>query len=673
MRVNLRENRTTAQARPVSAHNRSALLVYYIGLALISLAGVGYGYFFSELFFADSHPEWLRMLMTVLKWSWIIPLPYAVVNYFSFIRYPVYQKPRLPAAAKRLGCRLYFRIVTRGLNPNLVAETVRQARCVLEGVLANDQWRIEVVTDHPLTVATADGQVQSLLVPSNYRPPAGALYKARALHYALGASQANDEDWIIHLDEETGFDEATVRAISHFVAEEGEQPATHRRVGQGVVLYGRTRIVNWLTTLADSLRVGDDYGRFRLQFEYGKAYFGMHGSFIVINNAVARSVGFDHGAVGSITEDAYLALLLQARGYQFKFIHAFMYERSPFSIADFIRQRRRWFGGLWLCVLTPTLPLRDRLILGTFMLMWSTCWLSITMVYVNLFIPTGTPVWLGIIGGLSFSYYVLLYLVGYFATFYGQLPRQEFAWHLVEQVALIPFFSMMEGAGALYGLALPPKDFYIVQKEVSPQHRPLPPVAVRPSGLALWRLSVGRRVLAIIEKGALRLQAVRWQVASHDAMGVYTADFWLRALQWRSARSSWDGLQVTCVGFQVSGVEQLQALYGSAVRDQALAQIAATLTSSFRAYDLVCRYGGQNFAVALLRCPAQVGDVAAQRVATRLVQQTLDQINRSYGIHLALCWKTAPLPHEGLEKTQIASMVEQLFGAANLAASGGVG
>jgi len=62
-----------------------------------------------------------------------------------------------------------------------------------------------------------------------------------------------------------------------------------------------------------SIRVGDDFGKFRLQYESQSPWIGMHGSFVVCSNAVERAVGFNHGIRGSITEDAYFALVAWAR------------------------------------------------------------------------------------------------------------------------------------------------------------------------------------------------------------------------------------------------------------------------------------------------------------------------------------------------------------------------
>jgi egghead protein (zeste-white 4 protein) len=433
----------------------------------MSIAGIAYGYYFSELFFASNRRPWVEAIMTILKLSWLVFLPYALVNFYSFARHPVIVRKKPGPISGILDVKLHFRFVTRGHTPGVIAKSVEHARRVLDSTLGRDQWLIEVVTDNPLELDTDDGQVEVILVPPVYYLASGTKYKARALHYALGASGAFPADWIIHLDEETQFNAETVRAIHEFVSKEHRAVALGEReypkIGQGVVLYGTGEIVNWITTLADSIRVGDDYGRFRLQYENGKAPFGMHGSFIVVNNRVEEAIGFDHGIEGSITEDAYFALLAQTAGVEFEFIDAFMFEKSPFTLPDFIRQRHRWFSGLWLCALTPRIPFKERAILLSFMAFWSVSWVGIFMLYINLVFPTTTPLWLALPGGLAFAYYVTLYLVGYLRTYGWQLTAKNLL-RLLAQVMLIPFFSVMEAAGIIYGLLSPCRDFYIVRK-----------------------------------------------------------------------------------------------------------------------------------------------------------------------------------------------------------------
>ncbi len=437
---------------------------------LATLLGLGYGLIFSEVFFPNDKPMLVYTLMTLLKLAWLVPLPYTLVNFYGYFRYPVFRQPPAAPTYPPLPIRLYFRYVTRGSNPNLIQENVSAAYAVLSQALTDEEWAIEVITDIPLSVnEEEDPRVRVIVVPPVYRPPQGAKYKARALQYALETSTAHPDDWIIHLDEETRFDAQTVRAIHTFVAEQRLQSElgaqTYPAIGQGVITYGRGRVVNWVTTLADSIRVADDLGRFRLQFEHGKAIFGLHGSFIVINQTVERLIGFDHGTAGSITEDSYFALVALRLGIRFKFLPAFMYERSPFTIRDFIQQRRRWFGGLWLCVRDGVLPFNVRAVLGLFMLMWSLSWLCPLMTVVNLLYPTGTPLLLSLLAGLTFVYNVSMYVLGFWVTYRFQDGRRRFVRLLILQVLLIPFFSLMEGAAVIYGLVRPPVGFFIVQKE----------------------------------------------------------------------------------------------------------------------------------------------------------------------------------------------------------------
>lgn len=238
-------------------------------------------------------------------------------------------------------------------------------------------------------------------------------------------------------------------------------------IGQGVILYSRyDTIENLLTTLADTIRVGDDYGRFRFQYGMNKAYFGMHGSYVVTSHATEAMVGFDHGLEGSITEDTYFALLCSARGVKFKWMHSYMLEQSPFSIMDFIRQRRRWYNGLWLCAVTPNIPESERFWLRLFLWFWTFSWVNNLSFYAHFVYPTNTPLWMGLIGGISFAFNIGVYLVGFLVSFSpSRIGWSQFLSYFFLTAMGIPVFSSIEAAGALYGMLFPSNDFYVVQKE----------------------------------------------------------------------------------------------------------------------------------------------------------------------------------------------------------------
>jgi egghead protein (zeste-white 4 protein) len=418
-------------------------------------------------------------LMFLCKILWLVQVPYTFLNFYTYMMYPACQgflfpRERDPITADFSG-HFYYRYVTRGTNPAMVTENIAIACSRLAAVLPPNRWTVEVVTDNVinLDVERFGRQAREIVVPAHYQTAKGTKYKARALQYAVNASEAASKpgSWIVHLDEETRFEEQLILEVERFAAREERLVAIGQQrypcIGQGVILYSMyDSIENLVTTLADCIRVGDDYGRFRFQYALRKALFGMHGSYVVIAQSVEAEVGFDWGLEGSITEDTFFALLCMSRGVGFQWMHSFMYEQSPFSVKDFIKQRQRWFNGLWLCALSPTIPEPDRRWLRIFLWFWTLSWINNLTFYAHFAYPTNTPLWMGILGGVSFGFNVGVYIVGFLISFKpSRLGWPKYILYFLLTALGIPVFSSIEAAAALYGLFSPSLDFYIVQKE----------------------------------------------------------------------------------------------------------------------------------------------------------------------------------------------------------------
>lgn len=125
-----------------------------------------------------------------------------------------------------------------------------------------------------------------------------------------------------------------------------EEKSEQLRIGQGPILYHRTWKKYPYLTLADNVKTGDDFARFHFQHKVGITMFGLHGSYIVVRNDIEKSIGLDFGPNGSITEDAFWALVAKKKGYRGRWVDGYLEEQSTQSIKDFIKQRRRWFQGL---------------------------------------------------------------------------------------------------------------------------------------------------------------------------------------------------------------------------------------------------------------------------------------------------------------------------------------
>lgn len=104
-----------------------------------------------------------------------------------------------------------------------------------------------------------------------------------------------DDDWIVHLDEETYVLESALLGIFKFTCE-NKHP-----IGQGLITYGKRHIVSWLNTIADSARVLHYTGTLYVDLKFmHKSYNSFNGSFFVVKKSVESAISFDFGPQGTV-------------------------------------------------------------------------------------------------------------------------------------------------------------------------------------------------------------------------------------------------------------------------------------------------------------------------------------------------------------------------------------
>ncbi|KAH7954056.1 hypothetical protein HPB49_015257 [Dermacentor silvarum] len=311
----------------------------------------------------------LTIVLYLMRLLTVLALPQCICNCLGLLLYNAFPEKVRLKGSPLLAPFICIRVVTRGDYPDLVRTNVaRNIETCAEVGLEN--FIVEIVTDKPLGLT---------------KHP-----RIRILNFALDGKHA---------------------------------------FGQGLITYANERVVNWVTTLADSFRVADDMGKLRFQFwAFHRPLFSWKGSYVVTRAGAERKVSFDHGPDGSIAEDCFFSMVAYREGYTFDFIPGEMWEKSPFSFWDFLQQRKRWLQGIFLVVHSSTIPLRHKLFLALALYSWATIPLSTSNLILAAFCPIPCPALLNFLCAFVGAMNLYMYIFGVIKSFslYRMGPDQKY-------------------------------------------------------------------------------------------------------------------------------------------------------------------------------------------------------------------------------------------------------
>lgn len=437
---------------------------------LVWIFGTGAGLYFLQNWIwpptGEMDTDW-----TILGIIWLVPLPASLAYVIGILWFK--HNTKLDDV-KRVDHNVVFRIVSRGINTDCLLSTIR--RCQRE-MKSNSMfpYLIEVVTDGEVFQAPDDPDVTHLKVPADYQTANGAMFKARALHYASQHSLIPGNTWVVHLDEESQPTSSVLKGIAAMI-EKCERTGKTKRIGQGLILYHRGWKTHPLLTLADMRRTGDDLGHFFLQHNVGYTIFGLHGSFVVCRQDLETELGFDVGPKGSITEDAWWVLLAIEKGYRTMWVDGFMEEQATQSAMDFMKQRRRWYVGLFKVILHCPVKVRHKVLLTLNTISWIVVPLVIPLqlVYLGFSFALDKEIALPIrlLSNLIFSTTTLVYLSGLVINMreHGTPWWRGIFW-IILQILGLPFFFLLEVSSIVLVFLSPfskgAKGFHVVKKSGS--------------------------------------------------------------------------------------------------------------------------------------------------------------------------------------------------------------
>ncbi|KAJ3010724.1 UNVERIFIED_CONTAM: hypothetical protein HDU68_002005 [Siphonaria sp. JEL0065] len=381
------------------------------------------------------------------KLGLLLPLPYTLICFFG-LTLP-FRTPKFlnyEGEKKRRVDNLYVLTVTKGDNREAVYRAWN-AHKHLERL--HPAIRVHVLTDEPYFF---EG-INCYTCPKAFTSGCSK-YKARALEWYRQTMNFTEFDWVLHLDEESVIDDESVKRIMDFIFYEKDY-----HFGQGVIFYNQYKYwTNWIFTVADALRVGDDVSRFQLQYTYfHRPVFGAHGSFLLNNGLVENAVTWD---LGSLTEDYQFAMKAWDRGFRCGKISGIVREQSPLDLIGFMKQRRRWYVGIRR--LPNFLPK-----------LWSFFWslgivslfATIASIGLGFKFHVGTPRWMALLIDFNFINFVYLYILGVLLQDLDKGVNPLLILVRIPVTILVQFIAVvLEGCAVMYGIIFPPADFDVIKK-----------------------------------------------------------------------------------------------------------------------------------------------------------------------------------------------------------------
>ncbi|MFE2725146.1 glycosyltransferase family 2 protein [Kitasatospora sp. NPDC059327] len=311
-------------------------------------------------------------------------------------------------------------------------------------------------------LAARNPLIRVVTVPKVYQTPNGTKFKARANHYShelrIEEGEAEDDVWVLHMDDDTGVGPDTAAAVAQFINRQRRAGDDAKHMAQGILTYPRENAVSTFTWLADAIRPADDIARFRAMTGTGTPIAGVHGELLLVRSSVEATIGWDFGP-DTIVEDAQMALNFCVRyPGRSDWFNGRCYGASPAGMKDFLKQRERWAWGLVALCFNKTIPLRFRLFIGMGMVSWVLGPLQHVGLVLLIAWFTGTmntsPVTQSVvlIWSINFAYVIWTYWEGLRLNVVGSADHRRKWWEPMAVVAAIPLFSLLEGWGGMRGL-----------------------------------------------------------------------------------------------------------------------------------------------------------------------------------------------------------------------------
>lgn len=180
-----------------------------------------------------------------------------------------------------------------------------------------------------------------------------------------------------------------------------------------------------------------------------------------------KEVSFNNGLDGSVAEDCFFAMKAFSQGYTFNFVEGEMWEKSPFTLWDFVQQRKRWLQGILLVVHSKMIPMKHKLLLGLSCYAWVTLPLSSSNMILAAVCPISCPPTIDFLCAFIGAVNIYMYVFGVVKSFsLYRFGLAKYTLCICGALSTIPFNLIIENVAVIWGLFGKKHKFYVVNKEL---------------------------------------------------------------------------------------------------------------------------------------------------------------------------------------------------------------
>ena len=137
-------------------------------------------------------------------------------------------------------------------------------------------------------------------------------------------------------------------------------------------------------------------------------------------------------------------------------------------------------------------------------------------------------------------------------------------------------------------------------------------------------------------KKVLLYETVEKMAITDSLTGLYVRRYFSERLEEEIGRSARHGFKFSFLMLDIDDFKKCNDTYGHLVGDVVLKDVARIVKESIREIDLVCRYGGEEFAVILPETPADAAMIVAQRIRRRAEEEVFKAYDERVKITLSI-------------------------------------